>query len=58
MSTDIAMVHLRKAQVEAQVSKTTLTILCLWAVVGLALAGLMLHFGFDAEVTAALAIAG
>lgn len=58
MSTDITLARSRKAQVEAQVSKDTMAIVCLWAVVGLVLAVLMVHFGFDAEVTAALATAG
>jgi hypothetical protein len=58
MSTDIAMVHLRRARVEKEVWKNSLTIVCLWTVVGLVLAGLMFHFGFDAEVAAALATAG
>lgn len=58
MSTDIAMAHLRKVRVEAQVSKGILTIVCLWTVVGLVLSALMAHFGFGAEVAAALATAG
>lgn len=58
MSTDIAMAHLPKAKMDAKVSKGTMTIVCLWAVVGLILTVLMAHFGFDAEVAAALATAG
>jgi len=58
MSADIAMTHLRKVQVDARGSKGTMTIVCLWAVVGLVLAVLMAHFGFDAEVAAALATTG
>ena len=58
MSTDIAMARVRKVQVDAQDSKGILTIVCLWAAVGLVLAALMAHFGFDAEVAAALATAG
>ena len=58
MSTDITLARSRKTQVEAQTSKDTLAIVCLWAVVGLVLAVLMVHFGFDAEVAAALATAG
>ena len=58
MSTNIAMAHLPKAQMDATVSKDTMTIVCLWAVVGLVLAAFMAHFGFDAEVAAALATAG
>jgi len=58
MSTDFALARSRNAQVEANVSNDTLAIVCLWAVVGLVLAALMAHVGFDAEVAAALATAG
>lgn len=58
MSTDITLARSRNAQLELQVSKDTMAIVCLWAVVGLVLAVLMVHFGFDAEVAAALATAG
>lgn len=58
MSTDIAMAHLRKVQMDVQFSKGTMTIVCLWAVVGLVLTALMAQFGFAAEVAAALAITG
>jgi hypothetical protein len=58
MSTDIATARVRKVRVDAQDWKGTLTIVCLWAVVGLVLAALMAHVGFDAEVAAALATAG
>ena len=58
MSTDIGMAHFRKVRVEAQVSKGILAIGCRWAVVGLVLVALMAHFGFGAEVAAALATAG
>jgi hypothetical protein len=58
MSTDITLARSRNAQLESQVSKDTMAIVCLWAVVGLVLAVLMVHFGFDAEVAAALATAG
>jgi hypothetical protein len=58
MSTDIAMAHFPKAQLDVKVSKGTMTIVCLWAGVGLVLAVLMAQFGFDAEIAAALATAG
>ena len=58
MSTDIAAVLLHKAYVESQVSKNSLTIICLWTVVGLVLTGLMIRLGFGTEMAAALAIAG
>jgi hypothetical protein len=58
MSTNIAVAHLPKAQMDAKVSQGTMTIVCLWAVVGLVLAVFMAHFGFDVEVAAALATAG
>ena len=41
-----------------KISKDTMAIVCLWAVVGLVLAVVMVHLGFDAEVAAALATAG
>lgn len=58
MSTNIVTARVRKVQVDAQESKGTLTIVCLLAVVGLVLTALMAHFGFGAEIAAALATAG
>ena len=58
MSTNIATARVRKAQAGAPDSDGILTVVCLLAVVGLALTALMAHFGFDAEIAAALATAG
>jgi hypothetical protein len=58
MPTDVALAQLRKAQGETQFSTDTMTIVCLWAVVGLVLAGLMCKFGFDAEAAQALLTTG
>jgi hypothetical protein len=52
MPTDIARVH--SHNIEAQVSKPSLTIVCLWTVVGLVLAALIFRFGYDAEMAEAL----
>jgi len=43
---------------ETQVSKDAVTIVCLWAVVGLVLSALMFRFGFAGEIAGALMIAG
>lgn len=58
MPTDIALVLMRKMEVEAQASRDALIIVCLWAVVGLLLAALMSRFGFDAEFAKAFVISG
>ena len=58
MPADIALLLLRKTQMETQVSRDALTIACLWAVVGLVLSGLMFKFGFAAEIAEALLTAG
>lgn len=61
MPTDIAMVLMRKAEREAQASKdalTGLTVVCLWSVLGLVLAMLMISMGFDADLAQDLVIAG
>ena len=61
MPTDIAMVRMRKVQANAQTSKdalTGLTIVCLWAVLGLVLTALMFNRGFDPVIAAALVGAG
>ena len=57
MSTDFVMAHLPEAQFDVKLSKGNMTIVCLWAAVGLVLAVLMAHFGFDAEIAVALATA-
>ena len=58
MPADIALLLLRKTQMETQVSKDALTIACLWAIVGLVLSALMFRFGFAAEIAEALMTAG
>ena len=58
MPTDIALLAFRKAQMETQVSKDAVTIVCLWAVVGLVLSAFMFRFGFAGEIAGALMIAG
>jgi hypothetical protein len=50
MPTDIGLVVMRKAEAEAQISKDALidlTIVCLWAILGLVLTSLMFNLGFD-----------
>ena len=57
MSTDIATALLHRAHIEAQVSKSNLTIVCLWAVTGLVVTALMIRLGYGAEIAVALATA-
>jgi len=47
-----------RVRLGAQDSEGILTVVCLLVVVGLVMTALMAHFGFDAEVAAALATAG
>jgi hypothetical protein len=61
MPTDIAMVPVRKAKAEAHASNevlTDLTIVCLWAALGLVLAALMFDQGFDPALAGVVAAAG
>jgi hypothetical protein len=58
MPTDIALVLIRRAEMEAQVNKDTLIIVCLWAVVGLVLAALMSKCAFDVELAKVLVTSG
>jgi hypothetical protein len=61
MPTDIALVLMRKAQLEMQASEERLNCLiigCLLATLGLALTALMIWFDFDAEIAVALVTAG
>ena len=55
MSTNIPTARVRLG---AQDSEGILTVVCLLVVVGLVMTALMAHFGFDAEIAAALATAG
>jgi hypothetical protein len=61
MPTDIAFVTRRKAMPEPQISKdafTDLTIICLWSIVGLVLATLLLNSSMDPELVATMLIPG
>lgn len=61
MPTDIVLVLTRRAEEEAQTSKrrvTDLTIVCIWSVLGLVLAMLMIRMGFDADSTWDLVMVG
>lgn len=61
MPTDIAFVPRRKAMPKPQVSNdafTGLTIICLWSVVGLVAATLLLNSNMDPELVATMLIPG
>lgn len=58
MPTDVALVLMRKAEMEARASKDALVIVCLWALAGLVIAALMSRLGFDLEIAKALVTAG
>jgi len=61
MPTDIALALARQANAKTQAGNdavTNLPIVCLWATVGLVLAGLLSSFGFDAAAAAALVVGG
>jgi hypothetical protein len=61
MPTDIAVVLMRKAEAEAHASNdalTDLTIVYLWAALGLVLTALMFNLGFDPALAVVLVGAG
>ena len=61
MSNNLAQVITHGAKEETQASKhdlTDLAVVCLWSVLGLVLAMIVIRAGFDAEMVQALVIAG
>jgi hypothetical protein len=61
MSTDVAQVLTHRAKKEAQASKhdfTDLAVVCIWSVLGLVLAMVMIRAGLDAEIVQYLVTAG
>jgi hypothetical protein len=61
MPTDIAFEPRSKTTQKPEISKdafTDLTTICLWSVVGLALATLLLNSGMDPELVATMLIPG
>lgn len=57
MTTALAYGHALRTRAPTRLA-TELTMLCLWAAVGLALTGAAFALGFGAELTQALAAAG
>ncbi len=61
MPTNIVFVPRRKATPKSQISKdafTDLTTICLWSIVGLVLATLLLNSNMDPELVATMLIPG
>ena len=58
MSTDTALVLKHNARQEAQAAHTDLTVVCLWSVLGLLLAILMIRMVFDVDLAQSMVIAG